>query len=62
MKIMLKFKKYWGGRSSVNMYKFYLKADEMEDDNRHKHNVTVIDDNDMEINVNTLARFEKYLQ
>jgi hypothetical protein len=45
----------------VSLYEFYLKADEVVDDNRHKQDVNDAID-DMEIDVNTLARFKRHLQ
>ena len=44
----------------VSLYEFYLKIDEMMDNNRHKQDVNAI--NDMEVDVNTLARFKRHLQ
>jgi hypothetical protein len=44
----------------VSLYEFYLKIDEVMDNNRHKQNVNAIDD--MEVDVNTLARFKRHLQ
>jgi len=44
----------------VSLYEFYLKADEVVDDNRHKQDVNDAID-DMEIDVNTLARFKRHL-
>jgi hypothetical protein len=38
----------------VSLYEFYLKADEVVDDNRHKQDVNDVID-DMEVDVNTLA-------
>jgi hypothetical protein len=45
----------------VSLYKFYLKADEVVDDNRHKQDINDVID-DMEVDVNTLARFKRHLQ
>jgi len=45
----------------VSLYKFYLKADEVVDDNRHKQDINDAID-DMEVDVNTLARFKRHLQ
>jgi hypothetical protein len=45
----------------VSLYEFYLKADEVVDDNRHKQDVNDAI-NDMEVDVNTLARFKRHLQ
>jgi len=45
----------------VSLYEFYLKANEMVDDNRHKQNVNDAID-DIEVDVNTLARFKRHLQ
>jgi len=44
----------------VSLYEFYLKADEMMDDTRHKQDVNDAID-DMEVDVNTLARFKWHL-
>ena len=44
----------------VSLYEFYLKIDEMVDNNRHKQDVNAIDD--VEVDVNTLARFKRHLQ
>jgi hypothetical protein len=44
----------------VSLYEFYLKTDEVVDDNRHKQDVNDAID-DMEIDVNTLARFKRHL-
>ena len=33
----------------VSLYEFYLKVDEVEDDNKKKHDDDVINDNDMEV-------------
>jgi hypothetical protein len=38
----------------VSLHEFYLKADEVVDDNRHKQDVNDVID-DMEVDVNTLA-------
>jgi len=38
----------------MRLYKFYLKADEMVDDNRHKQDVNYVI-GIIEVNVNTLA-------
>jgi len=43
----------------VSLYEFYLKIDEVVDNNRHKQDVNTI--NDMEVDVNTLARFKRHL-
>jgi hypothetical protein len=45
----------------VSLYEFYLKADEVVDDNRHKQDVNDAID-DIEVDVNTLARFKRHLQ
>jgi hypothetical protein len=45
----------------VSLYEFYLKANEVVDDNRHKQDVNDAID-DIEVDVNTLARFKKHLQ
>jgi phytoene/squalene synthetase len=45
----------------VSLYEFYLKADEVVDDNKHKQDVNDAID-DMEVDVNTLARFKRHLQ
>jgi len=45
----------------VSLYEFYLKADDVVDDNRHKHDINEVID-DIEVNVNTLARFKRHLQ
>jgi len=45
----------------VSLYEFYLKADEVVDDNRHKQDVNDAI-NDIEVDVNTLARFQRHLQ
>ena len=45
----------------MSLYEFYLKADEVVDDNRHKQDVNDAI-NDMEVDVNTLARFKRHLQ
>jgi len=44
----------------VSLYEFYLKIDEMVDNNKHKQDVNAIDD--VEVDVNTLARFKRHLQ
>jgi len=44
----------------VSWYEFYLKADEVVDDNRHKQDVNDAID-DIEVDVNTLARFKRHL-
>ncbi|XP_034921578.1 zinc finger BED domain-containing protein RICESLEEPER 2-like [Populus alba] len=44
----------------VSLYEFYLKIDEVVDNNRHKQDVNAIDD--VEVDVNTLARFKRHLQ
>ena len=38
----------------VSLYEFYLKVDEVVNDNRYKQDVNII--NDMEVDVITLAR------
>jgi hypothetical protein len=43
------------------LYEFYLKAEEVVDDNGHKQDVNDVID-DMEVDVNTLARFKRQLQ
>jgi hypothetical protein len=43
----------------VNLYEFYLKIDEVVDNNRHKQDVNAIDN--VEVDVNTLARFKRHL-
>jgi hypothetical protein len=45
----------------VSLYEFYLKADEVVDDNKHKQDVNDVID-DMEVDVNTLARFKRHSQ
>ena len=45
----------------VSLYEFYLKADEVVNDNRHKQDVNDAID-DMEVDVNTLALFKRHLQ
>ena len=45
----------------VSLYEFYLKADEVVDDNRHKQDDNDVID-DVEVDVNTLARFKRHLQ
>jgi len=45
----------------VSLYEFYLKTEEVVDDNRHKQDVNDVID-DMEVDVNTLARFKRHLQ
>jgi hypothetical protein len=45
----------------VSLYEFYLKAEEVVDDNGHKQDVNDVID-DMEVDVNTLARFKRQLQ
>jgi hypothetical protein len=45
----------------VSLYEFYLKAEEVVDNNRHKQDVNDVID-DMEVDVNTLARFKRHLQ
>jgi hypothetical protein len=45
----------------VSLYEFYLKAEEVVDDNGHKQDVNDVID-DMEVDVNTLARFKRHLQ
>jgi len=45
----------------VSLYEFYLKADEVVDDNRHKQDVNDAID-DIKIDVNTLAQFKRHLQ
>jgi hypothetical protein len=44
----------------VSLYEFYLKIDEVVDNNRHKQDVNVIDD--VEVDVDILAQFKRYLQ
>jgi hypothetical protein len=44
----------------VSLYEFYLKIDEVVDNNKHKQDVNVIDD--VEVDVNILARFKRHLQ
>jgi len=44
----------------MSLYEFYLKIDEVVDNNRHKQDVNAIDD--VEVDVNTLARFKRHLQ
>jgi len=44
----------------VSLYEFYLKVDEVVNDNRHKQGVNAFDDT--EIDINTLARFKRHLQ
>ncbi|KAL9372591.1 hypothetical protein Peur_034835 [Populus x canadensis] len=43
----------------MSLYEFYLKIDEVVDNNRHKQDVNAIDD--VEVDVNTLARFKRHL-
>jgi hypothetical protein len=45
----------------VSLYEFYLKAEEVVDNNRYKQDVNDVID-DMEVDVNTLARFKRHLQ
>jgi len=45
----------------VSLYELYLKADKVMDDNRYKQNVNNVID-DMEVDINTLARFKRHLQ
>jgi len=45
----------------VSLYEFYLKPEEVVDDNGHKQDVNDVID-DMEVDVNTLARFKRHLQ
>jgi hypothetical protein len=45
----------------VSLYEFYLKADEVVEDNRHTQDVDDAIDN-IEVDVNTLARFKRHLQ
>jgi hypothetical protein len=45
----------------VSLYEFYLKADEVMDDNSHKQDVNDAID-DIEVDVNTLAQFKRHLQ
>jgi len=52
----LKYVKFCFG----DLYEFYLKIDEVVDNNRHKQDVNVIDD--MEVDVDILAQFKRYLQ
>jgi hypothetical protein len=44
----------------VSLYEFYLKADENVDNNMHKQDINDVID-DIEVNVNTLARFKRRL-
>jgi putative ubiquitin-RnfH superfamily antitoxin RatB of RatAB toxin-antitoxin module len=44
----------------VSLYEFYLKADEDVDNNMHKQDINDVID-DIEVNVNTLARFKRRL-
>jgi hypothetical protein len=44
----------------LSLYEFYLKVDEVVDDNMHKQGVNAFDD--AEIDVNTLAQFKRHLQ
>ena len=46
----------------VRLYEFYLRANKMEDVNRHIHDVNDMDCNDMDVDVNTFARFKRYLR
>ena len=39
----------------VRLYEFYLRVDEVEDVNRHIHDVNDMDCNDTEVDVNTFA-------
>jgi len=43
----------------VSLYKFYLKAGEMVDDNKYTHDDAI---DDLEVDVNTLTRFKRHLQ
>jgi len=43
----------------VSLYEFYLKIDEVVDNNRHKQDSAI---DDVEVDVNTLARFKRHLQ
>jgi hypothetical protein len=45
----------------VSLYEFYLKADEVVEDNRHTQDVDDAID-DIKVDVNTLARFKRHLQ
>jgi hypothetical protein len=45
----------------VSLYEFYLKVDEVVDDNKHKWDVNDVID-DMEVDVKTLARLKRHLQ
>ena len=46
----------------VRLYEFYLSANEVEDDNRHIHDVNDMDCNEIEVGDNTFARFKRHLQ
>jgi len=45
----------------VSLYEFYLKVNEVVDDNKHKWDVNDVID-DMEVDVKTLARLKRHLQ
>ena len=45
----------------VSLYEFYLKANKVVDDNRHKQDINDVIEY-MEVDVNTLARFKRHLQ
>jgi len=45
----------------VSLYEFYLKANEVVDDNRHKLDINNAIEY-MEVDVNTLSRFKRHLQ
>ena len=45
----------------VSLYEFYLKVDEVVDNNRHKQDVNDAID-DIEVDINTLAQFKRHLQ
>jgi len=43
----------------ASLYKFYLKADEMVNDNKYTHDDAI---DDLKVDVNTLTRFKRHLQ
>jgi hypothetical protein len=45
----------------VSLYEFYLKANKVVDDNRHKQDINDVIEY-MKVDVNTLARFKRHLQ
>ena len=46
----------------VSLYEFYLKSNKVVDDNRHKHDVNVIDAMQVDDKPNILAQFKKHWQ